>query len=190
MAKLGKFKQIRPDTHLGRIVAAAVGGDRTLDGIAAASGRTADQVKADLHRARVTHGIDHSINADGRVELIVPAGKELFNEPAPPAEAKEKVVGAPRRTMAQAMLEAARQGSFPTPPDFSAETHKRWRPKLARLVQLVAARDVAGLRAFEIKPISSSPIALARYRDAAVVAIEATPRAGMPPRAAKPGPAA
>ena len=61
-------------------------------------------------------------------------------------------------------------------PDFSAETHKRWRPKLARLVELVAARDIAGLRAFEIKPISSSPKALARYRDAAVAAIEATPR--------------
>lgn len=180
MAKLGKFKQVRADTHLGRIVAAAVGGDRTLDGIAAASGRTADQVKADLHRARVTHGIDHTVHEDGRVSLI---GAELFNEPTP---AEEKIEGAPRNTMATKMLEAARQGTFPAAPDFSAETHKRWRPKLARLVELVAARDVVGLRNFEIKPISSSPKALARYRDAAVVAIEATPdaRAGMPPRAA------
>lgn len=187
MTKLGKFKQVRPDTHLGKIVTAAVGGDRTLDEIAAASGRTADQVKAALHRARVTHGFDHSINADGTVSLI---GAELFKEPAP---AEEKIESAaPRRTMAQAMMEAARQGTFPAAPDFAAETHKRWRPKLARLVELVAARDVAGLRAFEIKPISSSPKALARYRDAAVAAIEATPaaRAGMPARSAKPGPAA
>jgi hypothetical protein len=180
MAKLGKFKQVRPDTHLGRIATAAVGGDRTLDEIAAAAGRTADQVKSALVRARVTHGIDHSIDADGTVSLI---GAELFNEPAPPA--KEKIEGAPRKTMAQAMLEAARQGTFPAAPDFSAETHKRWRPKLARLVELVAARDVAGLRAYEIKPISSSPRALERYRDAAVAAIEATPRAGMPPRAVR-----
>ena len=80
------------------------------------------------------------------------------------------------------MPEAARQGTFPTVPDFSAETHKRWRPKLATLTELVAARDLEGLRNFVIKPISTSPKALARYRDAAVAAIEATPRAGMPPR--------
>ena len=49
---LGKFKQVHPDTHLGRIVAAAVGGTHTLDEIAAESGRTADQVKVALHRAR------------------------------------------------------------------------------------------------------------------------------------------
>ena len=120
------------------------------------------------------------------MSLIVPAGKEPFKEPA----RRQEKIGAPRKTMAQAMLEAARQGTFPAAPDFSAETHKRWRPKLARLVELVAARDVEGLRNFEIKPISSSPKALARYRDAAVAAIEATPRAGMPPRPAKPSRAA
>jgi hypothetical protein len=180
---LGKFKQVRPDTHLGRIVAAADVWDRTLDEIAAASGRTADQVKAALHRARVTHGFDHTVHEDGRVSLLVPAGATLFKEPAQPEEKIESA--APRKTMAGAMMEAARQGTLPAAPDFSAETHKRWRPKLATLTELVAARDLEGLRNFVIKPISTSPKALARYRDAAVAAIEATPVAGMPPRAVR-----
>jgi hypothetical protein len=33
--------------------------------------------------------------------------------------------------------------------------------------------DVDGLRAIEIKPVSSSPKAMARYRDLAVIAIQA-----------------
>lgn len=51
---------------------------------------------------------------------------------------------------------------LPTPPDFSANTHKPYRAKLANLIALAKAGDVAGLRAIEIKPYSSSPKALFR----------------------------
>ena len=69
----------------------------------------------------------------------------------------------------------AAKGILPPAPDFSAETHRRFRGKLAEIVKLVEAGDVAALKAIEIKPYSSSPKALARYRDLAVTALEARP---------------
>jgi hypothetical protein len=68
---------------------------------------------------------------------------------------------------------AAREGTLPEPPDFSAETHKRFRNKLASVVELAKAGDLKGLRSFEINPVSSSPKAIKRYRDLCIVAIEA-----------------
>ncbi len=62
---------------------------------------------------------------------------------------------------------------MPPPPDFSAPTHARFRAKLAALVELAGKADAPGLRAIPINPVSSSPKALARYRDLAVLAIEA-----------------
>ncbi|MBR0671180.1 hypothetical protein [Neoroseomonas soli] len=73
----------------------------------------------------------------------------------------------------KAMMEAAAKGTLPAPPDFSAETHKRFRKRLAELVALVEAGDLEGLRAAVINPISSSPKALDRYRNAAMAALEA-----------------
>jgi hypothetical protein len=67
---------------------------------------------------------------------------------------------------------AAREGKMPEPPDFSAETHKRFRSKLASVVELAKAGDLSGLRAFEVNPVSSSPKAIARYRDLCVIALE------------------
>lgn len=74
------------------------------------------------------------------------------------------------------IAENAAKGILPPVPDFSAETHRRFRGKLAEIVALVEASDVAALIAFPINPYSSSPKAMARYRDLAVQAIEA--RAG------------
>jgi hypothetical protein len=81
--------------------------------------------------------------------------------------------GPPKRGKRKAAEEAAARGELPAPPDFSADTHKPYRAKLARLVALAAAGDVAGLRAMAINPTSTSPRALARYRDLAVAALEA-----------------
>lgn len=72
-----------------------------------------------------------------------------------------------------AALEAAQRGELPAAPDFSAETHKRFRGKLAEVVALAEAGDIAALQAFPINPISSSPKAIAKYRDLAVIALEA-----------------
>lgn len=66
----------------------------------------------------------------------------------------------------------AEAGIMPPAPDFSADTHKRFRGKLAKAIEAVEAGDLDALRAMEINPISSSPKAIARYRDAAILAIE------------------
>lgn len=72
-----------------------------------------------------------------------------------------------------AILEAAQRGDLPAAPDFSAETHKRFRAKLAEIVAAAEAGDIAKLKAFTINPVSSSPKAMAKYRDLAVIALEA-----------------
>jgi len=94
-------------------------------------------------------------------------------EPAPDAKAQSRAVG--KRA---AIEEAARNGELPAPPDFSAPTHARFRNKLARLVELAKAGDIDGLKAMAINPVSSSPKAMARYRDLCLVALEA--RKGTP----------
>ena len=48
-----------------------------------------------------------------------------------------------------------------------------FRAKLAQIVALAEAGDIAALQAFEINPVSSSPKAMARYRDLCVIAITA-----------------
>lgn len=73
-----------------------------------------------------------------------------------------------------AALEAAERGELPTPPDFSADTHKRFRDPLAEIVKMVEASDVAGLEANTVQPLSSSRVALCRYRDLAIVALKAS----------------
>lgn len=81
-----------------------------------------------------------------------------------------KKPGLGKRAQAIASAEA---GKLPSPPDFSAETHTRFRPRLAELVSLVKKGDIKALEAFEIKAVSTSPKAMARYRDLAVVALKA-----------------
>lgn len=76
----------------------------------------------------------------------------------------------------KAAEEAAARGEFPPPPDFSAGTHKPYRAKLAKLVAMAENHDIAGLKAMVINPTSTSPKALARYRDLLVIALEATKR--------------
>jgi hypothetical protein len=68
---------------------------------------------------------------------------------------------------------AAREGKLPTPPDFSAETHARFRGKLDEVIALAKAGDLKGLKAIEINPVSTSPKAIDRYRNLAVMALEA-----------------
>ncbi len=95
--------------------------------------------------------------ADPRDAKLVP---DPSREPRPPS----------KRSQAEA---DARAGKLPEPPDFSAETHKRFRAKLARLVELAKAGDIEGLKAIKINPVSTSPKAMARYRDLCIIALEA-----------------
>jgi len=77
------------------------------------------------------------------------------------------------RADAMAAEAKAARGELPAPPDFSADTHKPYRAKLAKLIEMAEAGDVAGLRAMAINPTSTSPKALIRFRDLAIRALEA-----------------
>jgi hypothetical protein len=78
-----------------------------------------------------------------------------------------------RRISITAAAEAAKGGTLPTPPDFAAPTNARFRTKLEGLIALAERGDIDALRAFAINPVSSSPKALARYRDLCIAALEA-----------------
>lgn len=68
---------------------------------------------------------------------------------------------------------AAERGEMPTAPDFSADTHKRFRKTLDALVAAAGAGDIKTLKADKTEPKSSSRVTLCRYRDLAIVALEA-----------------
>ena len=114
--------------------------------------------------------------AEARLILVLKYGNDEPVAEASPAVAEEpKAVIAPVIGKRQAILDQAQIGTLPQPPDFSKPTHARFRAKLAQIVGLAEAGDIAGLQAFEINPVSSSPKAMAHYRDLSVIAI--TPRA-------------
>ena len=136
----------------------------------------------------------YGVTADGRSGLVTNAMLSSMEDPmktkakkstakraAKPAAGKKaqkpqaKQEAVPKRPLGKraAIEAAAREGKLPEPPDFSAETHKRFRNKLASVVELAKAGDLEALRAFEINPVSSSPKAIARYRDLCIVALEA-----------------
>lgn len=98
------------------------------------------------------------------------APSKIDDTPAPAANKQPQRKPAGKRAEA---LEAAQRGELPAAPDFSAATHKPHRKKLETVIAMVKAGDIEGLKAFEIKPISSSPKAIAKYRDLAVIALEA-----------------
>ena len=72
------------------------------------------------------------------------------------------------------MLASAQAGKLPAPPDFAAETHRRFRPRLSDVVELVKAGDVEALKAYQYPGfVGSSVKAIMRYRDLALIALEA-----------------
>ena len=93
----------------------------------------------------------------------VEAGQTGAPETAAPARTSD---AQRRRTKATAAMEAAKTGTLPVPPDFSAPTHARFRGKLEGLIALAERGDIDALREVPINPVSSSPKALARYRAA------------------------
>lgn len=89
------------------------------------------------------------------------------------AQGKRKPKGERARYDWDAATEAAAQGKLPTPPDFTANTHKYYRPKLAEVVKMAKAGDAKGLRAFKINGSSTSPTAIKKYVACALKAIAA-----------------
>ena len=142
--------------NLARLLAARIGDERAA--LAFASILTATTFEQ--AEARLTLVLDYG-NTD-------PAGQ------AAPALADEpKAATVPVIGKRQARLDQAQSGALPPAPDFSKPTHARFRAKLAQIVALAEVGDIAALQAFEINPVSSSPKAMARYRDLCVIAITA-----------------
>ncbi len=149
-----------------RLLVAKIGADRapkaikailTAPGLETAAGRLAAEIDA----------------CEEAVPPPTPAEPEPTIAPASIAETEPTIAPSAQRRRRDADIEAkARQGELPPPPNFSAPTHARFRAKLAALVELAGKADATGLRAIQINPVSSSPKALARYRDLAVLAIE------------------
>ena len=142
--------------NFARLLAARIGAERAA--LAFTSIMTADTVEQ--AEARLTLVLDYG-NPD-------PAGEVI---PAPVDE--PKAAPAPAIGKRQAILDQAQTGALPQAPDFSKPTHARFRAKLAQIVAMAEAGDIAGLQAFEINPVSSSPKAMARYRDLCAIALDA-----------------
>ncbi len=99
---------------------------------------------------------------------------------AKPAKPAKKAAGRKAKPEARAsggkraaILAAAERGVLPAAPDFSAPTHARFRDKLHEVVVMAMAGNLAGLKKFTINPVSSSPKAIDRYRNLAVIALKA-----------------
>lgn len=105
-------------------------------------------------------------------EVVNPVTGNVLQGFSPVAKAV-KAAGAVKAPSgkAAAIEAAARAGVMPTPPDFSASTHKPYRKKLAELVALCESGSVAAVLAFAIKGNSTSPRALIRYRTLAAIAM-------------------
>lgn len=181
--QINRLAQRLSEAPLGRSASVAAAAERLERLLAAKIGaeRAPKAIKAIL----TAPGFE---TAEGRLVAEIDACEpDATAEPAPPAIAPEPAVepatiaggepaavpSAPRRRRDADIEAKARQGELPPPPDFSAPTHARFRAKLAALVELAGKADTTGLRAIPINPVSSSPKALARYRDLAVLAIEA-----------------
>lgn len=94
-AKIGDFKPVGRNTHLGKIIAAYQDGMVNLDNLAVTVGLTSEQVINHLRTARGNNGINHSVT-DNQVSLTIPYGVEVFkpekepkvSEPKAPREVK------------------------------------------------------------------------------------------------------
>jgi hypothetical protein len=184
--EINRLAQRLSQPPLGRSASAAAATERFERLLAAKIGqaRAAEAAKAIL----TALGFE---TAEGRLVAEIEANAAAIqDEPAhaadPPPVAITKPKAAPKpdpergaagnaqRRPSNADLEAkARLGELPPPPDFSAPTHARFRVKLEGLVALAERGDAEALRAVTINPVSSSPKALARYRDLCIAALEA-----------------
>ena len=115
--------------------------------------------------------------AEARLTLVLDYGNTEPARGAAPEPNAPKTPASPVIGKRQTILDQARNGALPQPPDFSKPTHARFRAKLAQIVALAEAGDIAVLQSLEINPASSSPKAMARYRDLCVIAITARAQA-------------
>lgn len=131
---------------------------------------------------------DTEMTAKAKAPVKKPARKTLRKTAAKPAAKAERSKTKKAETQAtvkaadaakafrgawRARYEQAIAGKLPEPPDFSAPSHKPYRAKLAAIEGMAREGNVSGLKAFEIKPISSSRVALDKYRNLCITALAA-----------------
>ena len=181
-AQINRLAQRLSQTPLGRSASVANAAERFERLLAARIG--AERAPTAIKAILTAPGFE---TAEGRLVVEIEAdAPDIPVEPTPAADptpaaitrpasaSKPTAEPNPQRRRRDADLEAkARQGELPPPPDFSAPTHARFRAKLEGLVALAERGDAEALRAVTINPVSSSPKALARYRDLCVAALEA-----------------
>jgi len=98
--------------------------------------------------------------------------RQMVDESARDSRKLAKLTAGPPGKRA-AVLAAAQAGKLPPPLDFSAPTHARYRDAAEELVALAKAGNIEVLKRLTFKTYSSSPKAMAKYRDLAVIALEA-----------------
>lgn len=180
----GGFKRAKDkETAIVRFVKVAA--EKGIDGTAAASVlHSADPVAAltallQAKLAPATEVVSIPGGEPNRFKAVKKADKPAKAPKAPkePKPAKAAVAKAPAAPKPEgkraAAIAAAERGEVPEAPDFTAETHKAWRKKLAEVVALVEARDIVGLKANTVEPKSSSRKQICTYRDHAIKALEA-----------------
>lgn len=124
--------------------------------------------------------IERSKAAEPTKEKTVADKSKAKGKTADKAKPEPKLPAAPKRKKGErakydwsGARERAEKGTIPACPDFSANTHKSYRPALAEVYALVKAGDLAGLQAYRVKGSSTSPNAIKKFREIALIALKA-----------------
>jgi hypothetical protein len=164
-------------------LAEAMGGPLATEAVAADKAAAADPLVVDgVRYPNPTRAKQARRDATNRAAALTIASKSVTADKAKPKAApKAKAKPAPAAPKAAApaagkraqVLADAQRGIVPAAPDFSADTHKRYRAQLVTVQTMAAQGDVKGLKAEVIKTSGSSGKALDRFRQLAIIAIEA-----------------
>lgn len=127
------------------------------------------------------NGASVTAPAHKKVEAKAPAKPKTSSKanaspaqkPQPAKAAAKRKAGERSRYDWNAAREKAAKGVVPAAPDFTANTHRYYRPVLAEVVKLAKAGDLKGLQAYRVKGASSSPRAVKNYREVAIAALKA-----------------
>ena len=150
-----------------------------LDKRDAAVGKKIDKVVSKLKKAKAAKLpkkagkiVEKAIKARDELAAKAKAAISATNGKTPPKPAKKSSKG---RYDWAAAEEAAKKGKIPETPDFSANTHKCYRPRLDEIVKLVKAKNVKALKAMKDSDFrkDGSPLIMNRYRKIAITALEA-----------------
>ena len=116
--------------------------------------------------------VEKAIKARDELAAKAKAAISATNGKTPAKPAKKTSKG---RYDWAAAEEAAKKGKIPETPDFSANTHKCYRPRLDEIVKLVKAKNVKALKAMKDSDFrkDGSPLIMNRYRKLAITALEA-----------------